>query len=62
MVEHQRLPISELHFDKFPIPSTSVLEDEIQNRSMSLFWFNLGSKIVNQRSAVDALNKIIQNF
>ena len=44
MVDQRRLQISELHFEKFPVPSTSSCW-----KIRYLFWFTLGSNVVDQR-------------
>ena len=47
MVDQRQLQISELHFDKFPTPSTfSLLEEKIQNPSKCLFQFALGGNVM----------------
>ena len=49
--EQQRLPISELYFDKFPTTfHILMLEDKSQNRSMRLFRLTLGGNVMDQRS------------
>ena len=51
MVEQQRLPLSELHFDKFPATfQILMLEDKSQNRSMRLFRFVLRGNVMDRRS------------
>ena len=72
MVDQQRLLISELHFDKFPTPSTVLmLEDKMQNPSNCLFWFSLGGDVMDQRSGdgrfsgrsnIIALNSMVFSF
>ena len=43
--------ISELQFYKFPTPqSFFMLEDKIQKSSDNLFWFSIGSNVMEQRS------------
>ena len=50
MVEQPKNQISEMHFK---VPYTfdiSVMEDELQNRGMFLFWLSHGSNAMDQRS------------
>ena len=50
MVDHQRLQISDLHFDKFPYTFHALMwEDEIQDRSFCLFRISLGGNAVDQK-------------
>ena len=47
--DHQRLHISDLHFDKFPTPATfCLLEDKVQDRGMYLFTIFYGSNAMNK--------------
>ena len=49
--DQQRLQISDLHFDKFPTPTTfALLEDNIQDRGMYLFTIPNGSFAMDQIS------------
>ena len=51
VVDQQRLPISELHFDKFRTPSSfSWVEDKIHNWGVFLFLFPHGNNAMYQRS------------
>ena len=51
MVDQQRPQVSELHFDKFPTPSTfSCCKIRFKNRGMFLFKFYHGINATDQRS------------
>ena len=56
MVGQQRPQISELQFDKFPTPSSFLLEDKIQKPGDYLFGFSLGGNVVDQRGGDGRLN------
>ena len=51
--DHQRLQISDLHFDKFPTPATfACWKIRFKNRGMYLFTISYGSDAMDQGSGV----------
>ena len=60
MAVQQRLPISELQFDKFPHTfNVFMSEDKIQNPSDFLFWFSFQATLwIKEVEMVDSVDEL----